>query len=247
MRRRTILLVVCVALIAALWALSWWPWFVERVYARGISFQVSRALSILTSVVPISLAALLIPGVIVARKGELNPTFILFYLAIASTVGGAIVGQAPERSRALWLRGGWSREALFTAVEKSAWRHNGLVLVALLTVFLGVGSFVRFPLSVMALGIPMVLVGSVLSTYLGLMLTRGVRWPEATLGVAVMLTMMGIALTIAETHVNPWLPISALAVLAALSNTLRQFARRRWLRIDWSECRPDAQRALRAG
>ena len=33
-------------------------------------------------------------------------------------------GQAAERSRALWLRGHWSRAELFVAVERSFWRHN---------------------------------------------------------------------------------------------------------------------------
>ena len=64
MRRRAILLVVCVALTVAFWALSYWPWFVEHVYARGVSFQISRALSVVTGLLPVSLAAILIPGVV---------------------------------------------------------------------------------------------------------------------------------------------------------------------------------------
>ena len=64
MRRRAIVLVVCVALTVALWALSYWPWFVEDVYARRVSFQISRALSIVTGLLPVSLAAILIPGVV---------------------------------------------------------------------------------------------------------------------------------------------------------------------------------------
>jgi hypothetical protein len=47
----------------ALWALSHWPWFVEAVYARGISFQISRALSTVAGVVPTSVAALVLVGV----------------------------------------------------------------------------------------------------------------------------------------------------------------------------------------
>ena len=53
------------------------------------------------------------------------------------TVTGAFSGQAAERSRALWLRGDWSRAALFTAVERSVWRHNGLVLGVLMLFSVG--------------------------------------------------------------------------------------------------------------
>ena len=63
-RRRGITLLMCAVLLAALWALSQSAWFVETAYARGVGFQISRVLSIVTGWLPLSLAALVIAGVV---------------------------------------------------------------------------------------------------------------------------------------------------------------------------------------
>jgi hypothetical protein len=191
--------------------------------------------------------ALLLPLVALARSNEVHASTWLFYLTIASTLSGAMTGQAPERSRALWLRGDWSRSALFEAVEKSAWRHNGRVLVVLFVALLAIGIYAKIPLTVVAVGGPLLILGTVLSTYLGLTLTRGVRWTEATLGVAIMLILMSVAVAVgdAEAHM-PWV-IGLFLALSPVAAALRRVARKRWARIDWSECRREIQPALRAG
>ena len=73
-------------------------------------------------------AALILPLVLATRFVREVPEVWLFFLTILSVVAGAYSGQAAARSRALWLRGQWSRTLLFTAVERSVWRHNGIVL-----------------------------------------------------------------------------------------------------------------------
>jgi hypothetical protein len=126
MRRRMVVLVVCVAILATLWALSYWPWFVEHVYARGVSFQISRALSKVTGVLPVSLAALLIPGAALyllvpfvvgivrvlrgqrrwfdaARAGALRTTtFVAFVLAVFYLTWGLNYARAPLQARLGW-------------------------------------------------------------------------------------------------------------------------------------------------
>ena len=65
------------------------------------------------------IAAQALPILILTRTGMSSAAIWLYFLTIFSTVTGAISGQAAERSRALWLRGGWSRTELFSEVERS--------------------------------------------------------------------------------------------------------------------------------
>ncbi|MDF3021481.1 MAG: hypothetical protein K0Q92_2784 [Steroidobacteraceae bacterium] len=191
--------------------------------------------------------ALLLPLVVLSRSDEVHASTWLFYLTIASTLSGAMTGQAPERSRALWLRGDWSRPALFEAVEKSAWRHNGRVLMVLFVALLAIGIYAKIPLAIVAVGGPLLILGTVLSTYLGLTLTRGVRWAEATLGVAVMLILMSIAWLMSDPDAHMAWVVGLFLAVSPLPAVFRRVARNRWAHIDWSECRREVQPALRAG
>ena len=191
------------------------------------------------------IGALALPLLIASRTGAQMPSFWLFFLTIFSTVTGAIAGQAAARSRALWLRRSWSRTELFDAVERSFWRHNAIVSAILLALMVGIGSYLRLPGELLAGGLPLLLLGTALSTYLGLMLTRGLRWMEITLGAAVMLTLMVVALLLGQALLNLWLIFSIEALLLGVAFALRVIARRRWSRIDWIECRPPRLMAVR--
>lgn len=185
------------------------------------------------------IAALTVPILLTSRLSQVNVAIWLLYLTVASIIAGATAGQSAERSHALWLRGDWSRRTLFDAVETSTWRHNGLVLTALIVFLLLVGGLMKIDLATMATTLPLLILGTTLSTYLGLMLTRGVRVPEAILGAVAMLTLMHAALNLAG-HRPDYSLISALiATLGGLCAVLRLIARRRWERIDWLLCRPD--------
>ncbi len=193
----------------------------------------------------ILIAVLLLPMAFVLRTGWGAPVMWLLYLAIASVVAGGNAEKAPARSRALWLRSEGSRDTLFAAVERSAWRHNGLVLLALILFLLGMGAYAGMPPSRMIAGTSLVVLGTVLSTYLGLMLTRGVRVPESLLAIVVMVALSVVAVMTARDDIRFWIVAAALAAMAALAVILRSFARNRWARIDWSLCRRDAQPAPR--
>lgn len=167
---------------------------------------------------------------------EMNSVW-LFYFTIASTVAGATAGQAPARSRALWLRGEWSRAQLFTIVERSCWRHNGFMAGALLVALLGIGTLTKMPWALLAYGVPLLVLGTVLSTYLGLLLTRGISWIECALAAAAMLTLMTVSLVLGAEDLDHPAVLTLLGALAASAVGLRQWARRRWGDIDWSQCR----------
>ncbi len=193
-----------------------------------------------------------VPIYIATRIGFYDAEVWLFYLTIFSTVAGAIAGQAAERSRALWLRGGWSREELFTQVERSFWRHNSYALGVLLVLMVTIGSYFGLPVALLAVGLPLLALGTVLSTYLGLMITRGLRWVEAVLGIGVMLTLMTVAVLAARSIESIPTIVTPRSAAGRTALVFRFAARRRWARIDWTICRPDralvrARRLLKRG
>jgi hypothetical protein len=181
----------------------------------------------------------LLPVLLAARIGYYSAAVWLFYLTIFSTVAGAIAGQAAERSRVLWLRGDWSTIQLFAKVEQSFWRHNCWVLAILLILMVAIGSHAHLPVMLLATGLPLLILGTVLSTYLGLMITHGLRLAESALAVVVMLALMAVAV-LAARNANDLVTVSMLEFALALAAlALRFAARSRWAHIDWMQCRPD--------
>jgi hypothetical protein len=178
-----------------------------------------------------------VPIFAASRVGRSYPAVWLLYLTIASTVAGALSGQSAERSRALWLRTDWTRAELFSVAENSAWRHNGLILGALVMFMLIGGIASDMPRFVLLAGIPIVVLGTVLSTYLGLMVTQGVRFPEVLLGVGVMLALMSLSLMVDSQSRKPMAIATLLLALTGLAVFLRNKAWERWSRMDWTECR----------
>ena len=190
--------------------------------------------------------AQIVPILLATRIGFYSSTVWLYYLTIFSTVSGAIAGQAAQRSRALWLRGNWQRVDLFGCVERSFWRHNSYVLAVLLVVMVAIGTYTQLPALLLAAGVPLLALGTVLSTYLGLMITRGLHWLEATLGIAVMLALMAVAVLAARSAGDLIAVIALELALACLAVVLRFVAKRRWTSIDWMLCRPDRAALLRS-
>jgi hypothetical protein len=103
--------------------------------------------------------------------------------------------------------------------------------------------------SLLAEGLPLLALGTVLSTYLGLMITRGMRALEGLLAIAVMLALMAVAVIAARSagETGDLVTVIVLeALLVALSLVLRSVAKARWARIDWMLCRPDRGLTTRA-
>lgn len=188
----------------------------------------------------------LLPVLLAARIGFYSTAVWLYYLTLFSTVAGAIAGQASERSRALWLRGDWTPVQLFAQVERSFWRHNNYVLGILIILMVAIGSYSNMPVKLLVSGLPLLILGTLLSTYLGLMLTRRLRWSESLLAVGIMLALMAVAILAARNTAGLLIVILLESALAVMVVALRYTARSRWSRIDWMQCRPDRALSGRA-
>ncbi len=189
--------------------------------------------------------AMLFPIAIQMFVGFRLPETWLLYLTLFSAVSGALAGRAAERSRAIWLRARWSREELFARVEAAFWKHNSYALVLLLILLAAVVRFYDLPARVVPLGIPLLVLGMVLSTYLGLAMTRGLRWIEASLAIAIMLALMGVAVLAAGPH-DERIVMALEIVFTLFAVTLRFVARHRWHHLDWTLCRPERAESARA-
>ncbi len=216
--------------------------------ARAFAGQISgREFDVLlgTSNPWLLVLALVLPLLLATHFVREFPALWLYFLTIFSVVTGAFSGQAAERSRALWLRGDWSRTTLFASVERSIWRHNRVVLGVLTVLTVAIGEYARFTPTMLLAGLPLLMLGTVLSTYLGLMITRGLRWLEIVSAIGVMLLLMASAVLIARESVDLGSVIALELGLLALAAALRSVARRRWTQIDWMKCRPDRAMAVR--
>ena len=220
---------------------SWFPQPAR--YAPGREFEVMLG----TTRPWVLAAAMLFPILIQMLIGFRLPETWLFYLTLFSMVAGGLAGRAAERSRAVWLRVQWSREQLFAHVEAAFWKHNSLALAALLVLLVVVVRVYELPARVLPLGLPLLVIAMVVSMYLGLMMTRGLRWIESTIAIVVMLSLMGVAVMAAR-EADDARTVAALEVLfAALAIVLRYIARARWHRIDWMLCRPERGEVVRTG
>jgi hypothetical protein len=211
-------------------------------YAPGREFEV-----LLGTTRPWLLAiAMLFPVVIQTLVGFKLPETWLFYLTLFSVVAGGLTGRAAERSRAIWLRARWTREQLFAHVEAAFWKHNALALAALLALLLVVVRVYELPQRVIPLGLPLLVIAMVVSMYLGLMMTRGLRWIESSLAIVVMLALMGVAVMAAREPYDVRTVAALEMVFVLLAVVLRFIARTRWHRLDWMLCRPERSEALRS-
>ena len=137
------------------------------------------------------------------------------------------------------MRGDWSTVQLFAKVEQSFWRHNCCVLGILLILMVAIGSYADLPVMLLATGLPLLILGTVLSTYLGLMITRGLRLAESLLAIVAMLALMAVAV-LAARNAGDLLTVLLLEFALALAAVaLRYVARSRWANIDWMQCRTD--------
>jgi hypothetical protein len=157
-----------------------------------------------------------------------------------TAISGAITSTAAARSRVLWLKLGWTRAEMLRCVEAAYWRYNAYPLGVLLLLFIGFGAYRELSTPVLALGVPLLVLGCVVSSYLGLMMTRGLSWLEIALGIGTMSLLIQVSLAVIDADANLALAIELELALAALALTFRFWARKRWLNLDWLVCRDAA-------
>lgn len=165
------------------------------------------------------------------------PPLWLFFLTLFGAISGAVTSFAATRSRALWLRANWPRPELFKRVEAAFWRYNLHALAVLLILLVAISSYYDLPTAWLVLGLPLLVLSTVASTYLGLMMTRGLDWPEAILGAVTMAVLMAASALIVKQNVDVVVALEATA--AALALTFRHLAQQRWSGVDWMLCRPE--------
>jgi hypothetical protein len=192
---------------------------------------------------PWTLAAGQIVPIVIAtyvmRLASWAPTTWVFFLTIISVTTGAVASLAATRGRALWLRARWTRAELFRHVESSFWRYDCYTLGVLLLLLVAIGDWLSIPTRVLAFGMGLLALGTILSTYVGLIVTARIGWRDAALAVVVILALMRTAF-LASSPTTPTLTIVAYETgLAALALFVRELARRRWSRLDWMLCRPE--------
>jgi len=161
-------------------------------------------------------------------------------LMLCSVICGGISSLSVSRSRSLWLRGPWSRNQLFSQLEALHWRQNAYCISVLLVLLVAIGSHLGFRTSLLAIGIPLLLLGAAVGTYLGLMMTRGIGWLDSMSAVGAMLLMLVIALYAADMPTAVLVGLDAAVI--GLSITFRALAQRRWTQLDWVLCRSAARR-----
>jgi len=177
--------------------------------------------------------------ILVATPLFFIPQAWLFYLTLVSAISGAITSFAASRSRALWLRTNMSRVELFARIEAAFWRHNGYALVVLLLLFLTAGIYLEIATVTIALGVPLLILGTLVSTYLGLFVTKGIGWFESCIAILAMVLLMGVAVFATDSPVDVATAVTLEAVLAGLAIVLRTLAKHRWTGLDWTLCRPE--------
>jgi hypothetical protein len=213
---------------------------------RTARYTVGKELDLLVGTTrPWTLALGQIVPILIAGLFVAAPGFWLFYFALFSVIFGATTSFAAPRSRALWLRTAWSRTELFGQIERSFWRHHCYSLTALLLLFVAMGRYLGFSSSLLWLGLPLLVLGTTVSTYLGLMMTRGIGWWDSALAILTMGLLMAAAVNAANVPVDNFRVEGIEILLAALAWGYRVAAKRRWSRLDWMLCRPVAGDASR--
>jgi hypothetical protein len=171
---------------------------------------------------------------------EAAPNPLLFFMTILSVVSGAMTSVAATRARALWLRAHWTRAELFARVERAFWGHNSFVLGVLLMMSVAVGAWLELPTKMLAFSLGLLMLGTALSTYLGLLVTASIGWTESALAAATMVALMMTSTYMVRTAMPPETIVALQGGLAVTALAFRQLAARRWARLDWMLCRADS-------
>lgn len=165
------------------------------------------------------------------------PGVWLFFFTLFGAITAAVTSHAAARSRTLWLRAGLTRAELFSRVERAYWVYNGYALGVLLVLLVGLGVLYEYPLRLVVLGPPLVVLGAAACFYLGMMMTKGLGLIEGVLGVSTMALLMTTSVATARADVDVGVVIALEATIALLALVYRGRAAVRWDGLDWMMCR----------
>jgi hypothetical protein len=164
------------------------------------------------------------------------PNLWLFYFVLCSVMSGASASRAAGRVRPLWLLLPGSRAELYRQVERTFWRYNAYAISMLVVLLTVLGSVRDLGAGLLAIGIPLLLIGFALGLYLGLMTTGRLRILDAIL--ATTSTALMLRLAYDADQASGAFVVGSLSVLAVAALAFRQMSRHRWRVIDWADNRP---------
>jgi hypothetical protein len=193
----------------------------------------------LGQIVPIVFAAYLIGWLYGSVAVDLKVRVLLSYLLILTLLSAATASFGAARSRVLWLRADWTRAELFARVEAAFWRRNGYVLGVLLITMVAVGAYFGLPNRALAFGLALLVLGTTVSTYLGLLITRPISWRISALAVSSVVLLLTTSFYATYPNTSAATIIELEVALGVLAAALRGLAQRRWLELDWMACRAD--------
>jgi uncharacterized membrane protein len=126
---------------------------------------------------------------------------------------------------------------MFLNVERFVWRQMGIAMAVLVFWFLAAGLYFDGAVWRTAIGTIFIALVFCVCLYISLLQTRGMRWADAGIAMAVMLPTMAMASygsrDAPAAHV---LGFELLLVVAIYS--IRVWAKRRWTDLDWMLCKP---------
>jgi hypothetical protein len=187
--------------------------------------------------VPVIVAAYLVGWLYGEVAVDLKAKVWLFYLTILSVLSGAPASFAAARTRSLWLRTNSTRAELFARIEAAFWKRNSYALGILLVTMVAVGSYFDMPTRALAFSLALLVLGTTVSTYLGLMTTRTIGWALALVAIGSMLALLAASIYATNPNVSASKVVAAEVGLAMLAVALRAFGARRWVELDWMLCR----------
>jgi hypothetical protein len=109
----------------------------------------------------------------------------------------------------------------------------------LLVTMVAVGVHFELPNRALAFGLALLVLGTTISTYLGLLITRTISWRISALAVASVVLLLTTSLLATYPNISATTIVELEVALGALAAALRGVAQRRWLELDWMTCRAD--------
>jgi hypothetical protein len=161
----------------------------------------------------------------------------LYTIALFTMLVGAMAGAVPWKSRALWLRQPWTRDVMFTHIERAVFRRFVMSITALLCWTATAGIYGELTVARIIAGVSLIALIATTCIYLGLLQTRGARWSDICVGGAIVVPALAMA-------AYAWRPDAEIIYVVifdtaylAIALAVRHWVQQRWRNIDWLMCR----------
>lgn len=216
----------------------------ESLRARGAALLPHRRLPdynaldlLLGTTAPAAYALGQVIPVTVAGWFIANPQAWIQFLVLLASIAGGLACTAAQRSRKLWLRAPHTRAELFRAADGAFWRHHSWALSVLMLLLTGIGTYLNYAVTTLALALPLLLIATAIGHYLGLLIVGEMSWREAVVALACMALLVRTANSTTDADSSIIQTVLWETVALIVAGALRLLAQRRWSRLDFALCR----------